>query len=219
MIEKRIDELIKIINDSAQEIIFLKMLSPDLITKIGFEKWKTLIMYTISNPYLEDLVEIIENKKLDTFFEVYENFETYIEDEKVLGINKFLNIVHFYNYNIKFCEELCEKMKTGYKLTDIEKVNLNVLLYRNTEEKEGELKVENLGKITEDEREEYKKDLEIHNSSCRGNLLRYLFNINLRETEDILQHQMNSKTLIRIINRAKKEKNMSYKIKQNIWEF
>lgn len=203
--------LTSIINqkDSYTGIKFLKLVNKDFINEIGFDEWKKIVKYSFNNIKSEDLYDILNNSETTKLFlNFVKNVSPLIKDDQALGVNKFLTIAKFYNKNPEFCQELIKRFEEHKELSEIEKVNLQTLMYRkenNLEINDNSLK--NLISIEQQNLINGSLNSENFSAINRNDIFVFLFNMTEDDICDFLKSNLNSKTIAQIVNRAKEDNN------------
>lgn len=210
------DEIIKlstICNEPIAGVNFLKCLNYDLIKELSFEGWKKLIKYSINNPEFDKLIDIIDKGEISQFMDIYKSLSSYIDDDKALGVNKFIKFANFYNSNSELLQELSESVKSGIKLSEKEKSDFYVLMYSKNEESRVDVKISDLGRLTEVERDKKINRLEdISDEEAKEDLSTFLFNMGQSNILDLFDHDINTQIILQIVQRAQKDKNQELEV-------
>ena len=211
-VENEIINLCTISGSAINGVTLLKTMDYDLMSKLGFDKWKTIVKYSFNNPDNKELMSLIENKKSLEFLEIYERLQGIIDDDKALGVNKFLKFVGLYNANPELLKSLDKKVKEGQVLSDEEKVDFQIIMYGNDKTLRQDVTIDDLGKLTEIERDvrlqrlkQYSGNQYMYGSPAKDDLATFLFNMNSSSLGELLKRDINTQTILKIMNRAKKD--------------
>ena len=189
-----------VVDNEEEGARFLKLADNKLIQKIGFDKWVKVVKYLFENPNLEFLIDAIEQDKIEELVEFQDLIGPYIDDNQALGVNKFLTITRFYMQKSDFCNELLKQVESGKELSNIEVVNLQTIIYRESSVAQF-YTPDNLKDLISFE----KNNLELNRS--KDALLTFIFNIDEKEATNILNKYINSKTIAQIHSRAIRDNN------------
>lgn len=209
-IEDEIVNLCTIAGTPLNGVRLVKCMNPELIKALGFDEWKKTIKYSFNNPDLKELIGIIGNDKVSDFVELYGNLNTLINDEKAGGVNKFLKFAGLYNANPELLSKINERIKTGKALTEQELMDFQIVMYGKDENLRKEVTFDDLGKLTERERD--KRLARVDSGlgyGLKDDLCTFLFNMSSSEISTMLQKDINTQTVLRILERANKKGNES----------
>lgn len=203
-IESDFLELTSIIQTGKEGVEFLKLLNKDLINEIGFEEWKKIVKYSFKNKNLEHLHNIIEKSEIKTLLKFIKHIFPLIKDDKAHGVNKFLTITRFYDMNSNFCNSILERLEREEKLTELELINLETLIYRNSK---SNIYIDsfNLERLIEIEQLQLLGDSA--NITNKNKIFAFLFNMSEWEVDEFLNKNINSKTIAQIRSRAIEDNN------------
>lgn len=189
-------------------ISLLKSMNQDFIKELGFERWKQFVKYTFNNPGLKNVVGIIDSGNIKEFMDIYKSLEVYYKDEQAYGINELLKFAELYHYNPELLKALGQKTISGQVLSEEEQMDLYVVLYSSDTKLKENTTFDDIGKLTEREAARRLEKLEHStNATIKSDLVSFLFGMNETEVGNLLKLDIDSQTLLRIINRAKKDGN------------
>lgn len=209
-IEDEIVNLCTIAGSALNGVRLVKCMNPELIKAIGFDEWKKTIKYSFNNPDLKELIGIIENDKISDFVGLYGNLEKLINDDKAGGVNKFLKFAGLYNANPELLSKINEKVKAGQVLTEQELMDFQIVMYGKDENLRKEVTFDDLGKLTERERDKRLNRLDDSiGYGLKEGLCTFLFNMSSNEISTMLHKDINTQTILRILERANKKGNES----------
>ena len=209
-IEDEIVNLCTIAGTPLNGVRLVKCMNPELINALGFDEWKKTIKYSFNNPDLKELIGIIGNDKVSDFVELYGNLNTLINDDKAGGVNKFLKFAGLYNANPELLSKINERINAGEILTEQELMDFQIVMYSKDEILRKEVSFEDLGKLTERERDKRLARIESGTGyNLKDDLCTFLFNMSSNEISTMLQKDINTQTILRILERANKKGNES----------
>lgn len=203
-IENEILNLCTLSDSPKAGINLMKCLNYEFMSGLGFNGWKNLIKYTFNNPNFSSLLNIISKNESKKFLYVSKTLWKVYYDNKANGINKFMNFAALYDKNPDFLLTLAKNVQNGKQLSSEEILDLYIILNsENTEQRH--FSVENLGNYTEIERNTRMQKMKSGTTpeQIKKDLISFLFNIN--DAKDFLEHNIDTQTIIRIMNRAKKD--------------
>ena len=140
--------------------------------------------------------------------DVYNSLEGYFNDEQAYGINEFLKFGELYKANPELLRQLSQKAKQGQGLSEIEQTDLYMILY-SSDPQVKQTTIDKIGKLTEEEAAKRLKkiDSEYSEYELKEDLESFLLGMRKEDIKLLLSNDIDSQTLIRVINRAKKDSN------------
>ena len=206
--EKEIINLCTISDNPQLGVKLLKCMDSELLKEMGLEEWKKVIKYAFNNPDLNKLIEIVENKQAKEFMDLYKTLENLIDDDMAVGVNKFLKFARLFRENPEFMKAVEARVREGKELSEDEKTDFYMIMYGRDQTTRAEFKVEDLGHLTALERDKRLAKLgRISRYEMMTDLATFLFNADQAEISALLEHDIDSQTLIRIMKRAQKDGN------------
>ena len=180
----------------------------DFIKALGFERWKQYVKYTFNNPDAKNIIEIINSGQIKEFMDAYNSLEGYFKDEQAYGFNEILKFGELYKANPELLRKLNQRVKQEQGLSEVEQTDLYMLLYSSDQQLKQEATIDDIGKLTEREAARRLEKLDIAPTpTIKDDLTSFLLGMNEIELGSLLKHDIDSQTLIRVINRAKKDSN------------
>ena len=189
-------------------ISLLKSMNQEFIKELGFERWKQFVKYTFNNSSAKKILEIVNSGQIKEFMDVYNSLEGYFNDEQAYGINEFLKFGELYYVNPELLKQLSQKAKQDQGLSEIEQTDLYMILY-SSDPQVKQTTIDKIGKLTEEEAAKRLKKIDSAYSEyeIKEDLETFLLGMNGSNIGDLLSRDIDSQTLIRVINRAKKDSN------------
>ena len=213
-LKQNLYKLTSVIDNSDLSIKFFKALDTEILQEMGFDEWNRFIKYSINTPEYNNIIEIAQNGKFKDFKESFKRIEGFINDEQGVGINKYLNYAKLFSINPKICEEFVEsisqeELDTGHlsKVHKIQLTDFETLMYNAPIDLIKNADISYLGRITEIKRENGLKSIEKDLENPKSLVFDYLFNMNEVQIKNLLENDINTRTLLTIENRAKEEGN------------
>ncbi len=206
--EDAISNLCTISDSPMVGISLLRSMDEEFIKELGFERWKQFVKYTFNNPSAKNILEIVNSGQIKEFMDAYNTLEGYYRDEQAYGINEILKFGELYKTNPELLRQLSQKAKQGQGLSEIEQTDLYMLLYSSDQQLKHAATIDDIGKLTEREAARRLERLDkAPKVAIKDDLVSFLLGMNEIEVNDLLTHDIDSQTLIRVINRAKKDSN------------
>ena len=210
-LDETLKELYSIAENSSfeQRKAMLHSMNVKLIDQIGLERYKTLLKYSYSHPMLQDVVALANEDKLQDFLNFYSKAKDIINDDKALGINRFLHMAHLYCENESLCKDVLDRGVD--QLSDAERFGLEQVLYQRVSLPKNEITFDNLSRIIERERD--LKKIRLERTAVYGvkdikeDILGYLFGSDSITINTLLEKNLNTKTLAIMAERANKDGN------------
>ena len=189
-------------------ISLLRSMDQEFIKELGFERWKQFVKYTFNNSSAKKILEIVNSGQIKEFMDVYNSLEGYFNDEQAYGINEFLKFGELYYVNPELLKQLSQKAKQDQGLSEIEQTDLYMILY-SSDPQVKQTTIDKIGKLTEEEAAKRLKKIDSAYSEyeIKEDLETFLLGMNGSNIGDLLSRDIDSQTLIRVINRAKKDSN------------
>ena len=191
-------------NDKSQSDIinsFMYLINPDFkhfFDEIGIEQ-QLIIKYSLTNKKTKDLIFVLNNKQ-EPFLKFYNVIKEYIEyDQEAYGIDIFYKTINLYCLKPELCHEITEK-----GLTKQEAIYLIEML--NKKDIPTEESLSDIDKKEESMIDRIKSVLEnsVSAEEIKNTILKLIFNMDIREFNDILENYINYDTLAKIRKKAEK---------------
>ena len=206
--EEAIINLCTISNSPMVGISLLRSMNKDFISELGFDEWKKFIKYTFNNPSAKYMLEIINSGQIKDFMSIYKSLEGYYQDKQAYGIDELLKFSELYYVNPELLKLLSQKAKTDQGLSEVEQMDLYMILYSSDKMLKEEATIADIGKLTEREAAKRLERLPgAYGTEIKDDLFTFLLGMDSRDVGNLLKLDIDSQTLIRVINRARKDSN------------
>ena len=202
--EDSIVNLCTISNSPMLGIVLLKSMNQEFIKTMGFEKWKIFVKYTFNNSKAKSVSKIVESGNIQDFMSAYRLLEGYYNDQQAYGIDKFLRFSQLYIQNPELLRQL-GKRSQNQGLVEKEQVDLYTLLYSSDDELKQATTIDDIGLLTEKEAKKRQERIESSDAiQIKFSMLSFMTGMDSNQIQKLLSQDIDSRTIQRTINRAKK---------------
>lgn len=177
---------------------------------LAFEKmpidYYLVLKYGIQNDKMSEYIKIINEENLDLFTELYNKItNNYIEfNNNAFGVDLFLKIARLLNNYPELSKDIIKN-----ELTDVQIANL-IKLINSNQKFTTFSKVEELTDCDKKTKEAITRILDDKNAQAeevKNEILKYVFDLDLKEFKYILENYINFDTLDKIISKSTKANN------------